>query len=538
VHEEQSVVNVIQKTVPPPPPPLAESSEAPERRQTSMTGSVYSTEMNLPRKWEVAKYIISALVMAFGIGAYMFIYSFATPPESQSSTALIQQVDTFEVQAYSGMIDLEVNGSVVPHREIRIAAEVAGRVQEKFPACKAGNFVTKGENLVKIDPEEYELEIKTLEADVLQSERRIEENEAQIAGEERNIELAKNDLEIQRQEFARNQRLAGVLSQSELDQSQRALNSAQAQLVTRQNSLSTLIAGTSRLNAALEFSKRQLERSRLNLRRTLIQAPADGVIVKENVQEGDYVAKGTQIVIFEDTQQAEVLVNLTPANLAWIRENAVYDRDERIDSPSVYRIPKTRVTIYDPSEPDVTWVGSLVRFDGIGRDEITKTIPARILIEDPVVETDTGPRALLRGMYVKCRVEVQTSTSDQHAPPLLSFPAVALHPNRHVWSVVDSKLKMAKIQVINRSQTMVNGDTREIVIAKSVDGQLSPGSAIVVSPLSQPTENATVILKQPVTATAGATAINNGDAKVEVDDQDESDSANFESSGGISEVTP
>ena len=96
---------------------------------------------------------------------------------------------------------MEVSGSVVPHREIRIATEVGGRVSKKFPACESGTFVSKGEKLVEIDPEEYELEIQTLAAEVVQSEKRIEENNQQIAGEESNIKLAIQDLELQQNEF-------------------------------------------------------------------------------------------------------------------------------------------------------------------------------------------------------------------------------------------------------------------------------------------------------------------------------------------------
>ena len=120
----------------------------------------------------------------------MFLQSLAKPPVTEASDALIQQVDTCEVQPYAGLLDLVITGSVVPHREIKIAAEVGGTVAKKYPACEAGNFVSKGEKLLEINAEEYQIEIRKLEAEVLQSEKRIEENLQQIAGEELNIELA------------------------------------------------------------------------------------------------------------------------------------------------------------------------------------------------------------------------------------------------------------------------------------------------------------------------------------------------------------
>ena len=98
-------------------------------------------------------------------------------------------------------------------------------------------------------------------------------------------------------------------------------------------------------------------------------------------------------------------------------------------------------------------------------------------------------------MYVKCRVEVQTTSSDIDAA-LLSFPAVALHPNDHIWIVKNDKLNRVDVEVIDRTETMVNGEKKPIVIAKTANDTLRPGDSIVVSPLSQPQNGATIVLKK------------------------------------------
>ncbi len=462
-----------------------------------MTDNSYSTQVKHNRTWVIAKYIISLGVICLGSLALMFLISLAKPPETQESTALIQQVDTAEIQPYVGLLDMVTTGVVVPHREIKLASEVGGKVIKKYPACESGNFVSKGERLVDIDPEEYKLDIRTLEAEVVQSEKRIDENLQQIAGEERNIALARVDLELQQKEMQRNSRLSGVLSQTEMDQSQRSLNSAQTQLTNRESNLATLKAGTGRLRAALKLSERQLDKATLNLRRTTIVAPDDGVIVKEMVQEGDYVSKGAQIATFEDTRLAEVLCNLTPSELKWIRTNAKPEqgRDgEKKNANSVYHLPKTDVTIFDPANPAITWRGVLERFDGIGRDEITKTIPCRIVVSKPIVSSEFGEQALVRGMYVKCRVEVQTSNTDI-SRDLISFPALALQPNNHIWTVRDSKLHRVDVEIVDRSETIVGDETKQIVVVRAAKDKLKAGDQIVTSPLSQPTEGAEIILK-------------------------------------------
>jgi multidrug efflux pump subunit AcrA (membrane-fusion protein) len=450
----------------------------------------------------VIKYVISVAIVVIGVAAFIGLKSLAKPPATKESKNLIQRVNTANVQAYSGVLDMEVSGTVVPFREIKIATEVGGRIKTKYAACESGTFVSKGEKLIEIDPEEYELEIETLAAEVTQSEKRIDENKRQIEGEESNIELAKQDFALQQKEFDRNIRLTGVLSQTELDQAQRALNAVQTQLTNRESNLATLIAGTARLEAALELSKRRLEMADLNLRRTTIVAPDDGVIVREMVQEGDYVAKGTQIATFEDTSQAEVLCNLTTADLEWIQANAPPTNDlvEGNDRRLVYRLPKTNVSIYDPNEPKVIWQGVLERFDGIGRDELTKTIPCRITVAQPIAKTESGSlRALVRGMYVKCRVEVQTST-DTNNQNLVTFPADGIQPDGVAWLVEDGRIHRVHVEIVDRNEKPIAGKLTEMVVVRSGPDTLSVDDQVVQGPLPQPSEGAPVELIEPTSS--------------------------------------
>ncbi len=443
---------------------------------------------------ELAKLAISAVIVAVGVGITVFLASLATPPPTKESTALIQQVQTYDAQPYSGLLTMEVSGSVVPHREIKVAAEVPGRIIKRHPACENGSFVSAGEPLLEIDPEAYDLELKTLEADLVQAEKRIEENHQQILGEEKNVKLAREDLEIQRRELDRIRKISSALSHSELEQSTRAFNAAQTQLTTRENNLATLRAAGQRLDAAKELSERQLEKAKLNLRRTVISAPADGVIVKALVQEGDFVNGGTQVVIFEDTSKAEIIVNLTPSELKWIRDNASVNA-ELIDTGarSVYRIPKTDVTVFDPIDPDISWKGVLNRFDGIGRDDITKTIPCRITVESPIVETELGSSALVRGMYVKCRMGIHVSSSVSN---LISIPEVALHPDHSVWVVRDGNhVSQVAVEIINRVSLGSEENPRRYVVVKPLKGNLKTGDLIVVTPLSQPFAGMPVVLE-------------------------------------------
>jgi len=368
--------------------------------------------------------------------------------------------------------------------------------------------VRKGEQLLEIDPEEYRLEIQTQSANVEQAKRRIEENLLQIGGEQKNIELSKSDLRLQQTEYQRNQRLKDALSRSEVDRSRRAVIAAESALTLRRNNLTSLKAANIRLKSALDVSKRQLEKAELNLRRATVVAPENGVIVNEMVQEGDFVSRGTQLFTFEDTLRAEVMCNLTLSELNQIRKNAATlsgqngdlnesNGDQASDPSEVYRLPKTPVTIRDPSNPDVHWDGVLERFDGIGVDGVTKTIPCRIAVKEPIVTTDSGTFALVRGMFVRCLLEFHTSSGSGDSP-YLSIPEQAVQPNHHVWTVKDNRLKRKPIKVVDHVSTGLatdsgmTGDGERLAIIARTEGGPQIGDLVIVSPLSQPSDDAEV----------------------------------------------
>ena len=493
---------------------------------------LYMTEKYVTRKQpnvsrEVIKYSISALILVLSVLAAVWLGGLAKKPPTQDSDALITQVDVAPVNDWFGTLDLVVPGMVKPHREIQISSEVGGKILKKYPEFQAGGFVLAGTKLAEIDAKDYQADLNVLKADLEQSKKRLVENERQIEGAKRNLELGETELKIQERDFARTKRLASALSRSEVDQARQALNSARTMLTGRQNALDLLKASSTRLQSAVTVSENQLKRSQLNLGRVTIVAPVDGVIVEEAIQENDFVRVGDRIAMFEDTSIAEVRCNLTTSELNWVRKNSISQDDpsgveagaaEAVDPRLLaYQLPKTDVTIFEADEPDVRWTGTLARFDGIGRDEVTKTIPCRIIIPRPIVDAESGPRALVRNMYVKCRIEVQTSSGGD-GRGLMVFDELALRPGNYVWKVVDNKLAKAYLEVVDRTEKTISGKRKGLVICRAIDGSIRSGDQVVVSPLSQPTDNAEVIVSDDSPARPGASPENDASGLSEATD--------------------
>lgn len=146
---------------------------------------------------------------------------------------------------------------------------------------------------------------------------------------------------------------------------------------------------------------------------------------------------------------------------------------------SDYRLPPTPATIvYRLGEREFTWEGVLSRYDGLGVDEQTRTVPCRITVEEPrsTVRGDSGgargPRSLLRGMFVKVIVHAVSEGE------LLSIPEQAIRPGNRVWLIEDGELAIRKAQVVRLMGEQVLVEP----------GTISEGDRVVTSPIAAVTE--------------------------------------------------
>lgn len=462
---------------------------------------------------ELFKNVFSFLILAGSIGLAALLYVLKPKPADKPPDSLIPQVRIAQVTPYTGDLDLALTGTVVPHREVRLAAEVSGRVAVKSPGCRAGSQVAEGDVLIEIDRENYELALRTAEAELNQARIMVEETGKELDGLRKNVDLSKEQVQLLEDEHQRNERLGGVVSRNELDQSRRAWLDARTQQATRENLLATVLARVERMRAARDLAQRHVERAQLDLQRTQVKAPFDGVVVRDLVEKDDFVQLGSPLANIEDTRRVEVLCNLTESDLQWIRNHAPAIQPGQTSAEAglqaAYLLPHLPVTVSDPRDPTSSWEGRLDRFDGIGRDEMTKAIPARILVEQPVVTTANGPRALVRGMFVRCSLKI-SQRQLAGGEGLLAFPVLAVRPGGFVWIVEGDQLRRVAVDLVENSGALgpATGEAAEMAIARSGESGLKPGDQVVISPLSQPANGVVVRIEgQPAGSPAVPDAI-------------------------------
>jgi HlyD family secretion protein len=205
---------------------------------------------------------------------------------------------------------VSASGKVRALNTIKVGAEVSGQITKVY--VDFNSPVTAGQVLAEIDPTRVNAEVQQSAAQVALAKANLQQTSANVA-------RARSELEIQERDFSRQKALAdrGFVSKAGLDIAQSKLNSAR-------NALQVALAQSQSGDAQIAQGNAQLSAARLNLRRTVIVAPASGVIINKLVEPGTTVAANFQTPnLFEiaaDTSKMQVEASVDEADIGQVQE--------------------------------------------------------------------------------------------------------------------------------------------------------------------------------------------------------------------------
>jgi len=335
-------------------------------------------------------------------------------------------------------------GTVSPRVQVEIVPQVSGKVVWVNPQFKAGGFIRRDEQILKIDPRDYDLAVRQADAAVAEAQVKLdlERAEAKVAREEwRQLNPDKEPASPL------------VFREPQIRQAQAKLESANAGLAT----------------------------ANLNLERTQLSLPIDALVMSEKIDLGQYVMIGQSVGAAYGIESMEIEVPLEDRELAWfdIPDNAVSVNGTEGSANG----PIARVKA-DFAGAEHIWRGRVVRTTG-QVDRTSRLISVVVEVPEPFKLSDSRP-PLLPGMFVEVLIEGNILKN------AIAVPRDAMRNSNEVWVAEDGQLHIQSLDIVRAD--------RDFAYARS---GLEDGDMIVVSSLDMVIEGMKVrVQTEPAAAFA------------------------------------
>jgi multidrug efflux pump subunit AcrA (membrane-fusion protein) len=362
-------------------------------------------------------------------------------------------------------------GTVEPARVWHGVAELAGQVAYTNPKLRRGAVVRKGEELIRIAREDYEIardraaaELAKLDADLAELAQSEENARQSLAIEEDALTASKRELDRQRRLVE-----SGVSAQRSLDEQERAYLTQRARVQDARSTTALFPAQKQALEADRARLAATLRQAELDLDRTVIRAPFDARVAEVNVEESQYVTIGELLARLDDVKISEI-----DAQIPQSRFQALMQIAWQGDAPAIGAIPDLATIVgrlgleatvrLEIGGRIIEWPGSVARISDTVNPE-TRTVGAIIQVNDTYALATPGARPpLIKGMFV----EVELSTAP--IPDAVAVPRAALVDGR-LYVVTDDD----RLDIRDASMAEVIGD------AAIITGLASPGERVVVT---------------------------------------------------------
>ncbi|MCB9858359.1 MAG: efflux RND transporter periplasmic adaptor subunit [Phycisphaerales bacterium] len=199
---------------------------------------------------------------------------------------------------------VSATGTIEPLVKTIVGSEVSGNIQRWL--TDFNDIVTANQVLAEIDPARFKTARDRAAAEVANAKARAEELEVRYKDAER--EFKRIDRLFQVHNASENEML---LAKTEVDAARAAWHAAQAGILSAEATLSE---------------------AEVDLERTVIRSPIDGIVIARNIENGQTVAASLQapelFVIAADLKRMQVNANVSEADIGVLRK----------DGPATFRV--------------------------------------------------------------------------------------------------------------------------------------------------------------------------------------------------------
>jgi HlyD family secretion protein len=248
-------------------------------------------------------------------GAWWWFDKRAASDQPQLRTAKVERGTLTATVAASGTLAATV--------QVQVSSQVSGQIREVLADFNAE--VKKGQVIARIDPETFEYRVRQAQADVDAAQAQVGVQQATLASRRADLSRATINLEEAKRDLDRKNDLVerNFISPAERDKARSVFRALEQDVVTANAQIDLAQALLRNARSTVQQREALLSSARVDLSRTIIRAPVDGVVIKRSIEPGQTVAVSLAapelFLIAQNLRDMQVEVSIDEAEVSRLR---------------------------------------------------------------------------------------------------------------------------------------------------------------------------------------------------------------------------
>lgn len=215
------------------------------------------------------------------------------------------------------------SGTVNPVSQVSVGSQVSGQIKEM--RADFNTEVKQGQLIARIDPESFEYKVRQANADLESARAAVLNAQANVAAAMAGVSKAKLEADNAQRDAQRKQDLLAknFISQADYDNSRNTASSLAESLKVARAQADVARAQAVSAQAVVKQRDAALAQAKVDLERTEIRSPVDGVVIKRSVDVGQTVAASLQapelFIIARNLQDMQVEASIDEADISRVK---------------------------------------------------------------------------------------------------------------------------------------------------------------------------------------------------------------------------
>ena len=218
------------------------------------------------------------------------------------------------------------SGKIYPEEEVKISSDVSGEIIDLY--VKEGDIVKKGQLLARIKPESYQAVVEQSAAQLDNTKAQLSTSKARIAQAKAIISQAEAQFETAKAAYTRAQELftKKIISKADLESAEASYKTTKATVESAKADLEAAKHTSDAASYTIKATEAMIKEAKINLNKTTIYAPMDGIISLLNVKKGEKVVgtlqmSGTEMMRIANFENMEVRVDVSEGEITKVKLN-------------------------------------------------------------------------------------------------------------------------------------------------------------------------------------------------------------------------